>query len=204
MKRCFGQVILVFALFGLLAATPAFADDITDQIKAGMELYEQGKVTEAINELEFALAQMRQKKADALGDVFPDAPDGWKAEKPQSEAASRAMLGGGISATRAYTQKNGKGRAEIQIMTDSPMIQSLSMLFNNPMFLQGSGKGKLIKVQGQKALLKSRSDKRAELQAMIDNKVLLEVKVNRYEGAADFAKQLAESIDLDKIRKLNK
>jgi hypothetical protein len=139
-----------------------------------------------------------------LGDVFPEAPDGWKAEKPESQAAGRAMLGGGISATRAYSQKSGKGRAEIEIMTDSPMLQSLSMLFSNPMFLQGSGKGKLIKVQGQKAILKSRKENSAELQAMIDNKVLLKVTVRRYDGAADFAKEMAEAVDLDKIRELNK
>lgn len=184
----------------LLLTTAAWADEISDQIKRGLKLYQDGKITESIGELEFALAQMRQKKGEALTQVFPKAPDGWTAEEPQVQSAGAAMLGGGINATRTYRQKDGSGTVNVEILSDSPVVQTLGMMLNNPMMLQGARGTKPVRIKGQKGVLQTRSKKRAELQLLVGGKTLLKVSVNRVEGAADLALQFAKLVDMEKLQ----
>ena len=69
-------------------------------------------MSQAIGEIEFALAQLKQKKAEALGQIFPAAPSGWTAEKAQGSSAGGAMFGGGVSATRSYRDgEQGPGQS---------------------------------------------------------------------------------------------
>jgi hypothetical protein len=182
----------------------ALADDITDMIKRGLKLYEEGNLSQSMEELNFALAQMRQKKADSLTEIFPDAPSGWKAEKAVSESAGAGLLGGGISASRSYKKDGGKGKAKVEIMTDSPLIQSMAMMLSNPMFLQGGKNGKLIRLKGQKAILKDNGKGRADIQMLIDNKILVKAEARRTDDAADVVKELAKNLDLDKLKELTK
>lgn len=197
--------ILAICLCAALMALPgtAMADEIGDMIKRGLKLYEEGNLSQSMEELNFALAQMRQKKADSLTSIFPDSPSGWKAEKAVSESAGAGLMGGGISASRSYKQDGGSGRAKVEIMTDSPLIQSMAMLLSNPMFLQGGKNGKLIRLKGQKAILKD-SGKRAELQMLVDNKILVKAEASRTDNAAEVAKALGEKLDMDKLKALTK
>ena len=201
MKR-FGAVIII-TLLSLCLALPAAADDIKDQIKQGLKLYEDGKISQALGELEFAVAQLKQKKAESLAKVFPKAPSGWQAQKSQGKSMGAGFLGGGISASRSYKNQK-RGQVKIEIITDSPFIQSLAMVLNNPMFAQAGGKNKLIRFKGQKAIIKSQGEKRAELQTIIDNKVLLKVSASRVDEAEQVVRQFADKIDLDKIRELTR
>ncbi len=186
----------------LMPAGLARADEVADLIQRGLKLYQDGKLSQAMEELNFALAQMRQKKAEALVATFPEPPAGWVADKPSSESAGAGFLGGGVRASQTYRQKNGQGRATIEMITDSPLIQSMATLLSNPMFLQGGAQGKLVRVNGQKGLLKERSPKQASLQILVDKQILLTIKVRRFEGAAGLAKELAGKIDLAKLREL--
>ncbi|MCB2187156.1 MAG: hypothetical protein KQJ78_12105 [Deltaproteobacteria bacterium] len=188
----------------LAQGRPALADDISDRLKKGTELYEQGDLAGALEELELAITQIRQKKGEALEKVFPAAPAGWQAEKAESQAAGPGMFGGGVTATQAYRQTSGEGTAEIQIISDSPLIQTLGMFLANPMFLQGGEQGKLVVIKGQKALLKKTGDDSAELQTLLDNKVLVRVEVSGVKGPDQVAQTFAEAIEFEKIRALNK
>jgi hypothetical protein len=197
--------ILTLCLCTALMALPAtaLADDIGDMIKRGLKLYEEGKLSKSMEELNFALAQMRQKKAESLTAIFPEAPSGWKAEKAVTESAGAGLMGGGISASRKYREDGGKGKAKLEIMTDSPLIQSMAMMLSNPMFLQGGKNGKLVRINGQKGILKDKG-KRAELQMLIDNTILLRAEANRTDKAADIVQELTKNLDLDKLRELTK
>ena len=198
MKRAIAGIATLLFLLSLAGA--ALADEISDQLKQGMKFYEEGKVSQAIGEVEFALAQMKQKKADSLSQIFPKPPAGWTAEKSEGQAAGGAMFGGGISATRRY-KNSDRGHVKIQVISDSPLIQSLGMMLSNPMFLQGGKQGKLVRFKGNKALLKDRGD-RAEFQALINNKVLLQVEANRVKNAAQMVQEFADNVDLDKLKEL--
>ncbi len=196
---------IVLVIVALVAALPlaAAADELEDQIKLGLKLYQQGKYNKAAEELEFALAQLRQKKANSLTAVFPEAPSGWKAQEPMSKSAASGLLGGGISASRAYRQEGGKGRASIELMSDSPLIQSLGMMLSNPMFMQGNRGARLVKVQGYKAMLSKRG-RGAELQALVEGKVLLKVSASRCPQPEQVVLQLARKIDMNKLKQIIK
>lgn len=201
MKRVLTILVAMTAL--VLAGTlPAAADQIEDQINKALKLYQEGKVSQALTELDFAAAQLRQQKAESLGKIFPEAPDGWKAQKVKTEAMGAAMLGGGISAEREYRQEDGRGRITIKVISDSPMLQGLAMMMSNPMFAQGSDGGKLMLIDGHKVLLKEQADDRAELQTIVNNKVLVEVKVNRVQDAAAVAQDYFKKIDMKKLGEL--
>jgi hypothetical protein len=195
--------LVLIALFIAPLCVPASssADEISEQIQRGLELYEKGNLSEALEELNFAVAQMRQKKADNLGELFPEALSGWKAGQPETKSGGAGMLGGGISASQTYEHTGGKGRATIEIMTDSPLIQSMAAMLSNPIFLQGGKNGRLIRINGEKAVLKDKG-KRGEVMMLLDNKILIKVEVRRMDAAGDAAKQFAEKINLDKVREL--
>ncbi|MCF8031453.1 MAG: hypothetical protein K9K66_17785 [Desulfarculaceae bacterium] len=198
MKRI---ALLALSLLMVLSLTlPAMADEISGQLEKGLKLYNDGKLSQAIGEIEFALAQLKQKKAEALSKIFPEAPSGWTAEKAKGSSAGGAMLGGGISASQRY-RDGGKGRVKVEVVTDSPLIQSLAMMLSNPMFLQSGNAGKLVRFQGHKAVLKDQGE-RAELQSLIDNKVLVRVSARRVKDAAAVVQQFAGKMDLNKLKDL--
>ena len=188
-------LVLLFSLTG-----PALADEIGDQLNQGMKFYKEGKISQAIGEIEFALAQLKQKKAESLSQVFPAAPSGWTAEKSQAQAAGGAMFGGGISASRGYANPS-RGHVKIEVITNSPLLQSVAMMLSNPMFLQGGKQGKLVRFQGNKALLKDDGE-RAELQALIDNKVLVQISARRVKDAAQVVQEFGGKVNLAKLKEL--
>jgi hypothetical protein len=200
MKRALTIALAVTALV-FAGSLPAAADQIEDQINKALKLYQDGKVSQALAELDFAAAQLRQQKAESLSQIFPEAPEGWKADKVKTGAMGSGMLGGGISAERNYRQAGGKGRITVKVISDSPMLQGLAMMMSNPMFAQGDG-GKLMLVDGQKVLLKEKADDRAELASIVNNKVLVEVKASRADDAAQLVQDFFKMIDMKKLGEL--
>ncbi|MEW5914119.1 MAG: hypothetical protein AB1814_16300 [Thermodesulfobacteriota bacterium] len=199
MKKLACLVSAAMLVLGL--ALNAAADEISDQIQQGLKLYQQGKISQALGELEFAVAQLKQKKAEALATLLPAAPSGWQADKSQGKSMGGGFMGGGITASRSYQNSKG-GRVQIEIVTDSPLIQSLAMLLGNPMFAQGGGQNKLLRLKGHKAFLKLEGTQGAELQALVDNKVLVKVSARRVPEAEQAVRQFADLIDLDKISQM--
>ncbi|HLV18168.1 MAG TPA: hypothetical protein VKY70_11970, partial [Pseudomonas sp.] len=92
MKRGIG-VCTVGALFLSMGALSAQADDVTEQIELGLELYQEQEYGAAITELEFAINDIRKLMSGRIADTFPEPPEGWSA----GEAASSG--GGGGAAT---------------------------------------------------------------------------------------------------------
>ncbi len=200
-KWLVAAVVVGIVLGWALGPALASDDEIAQQISRGLELYRQGKLTQAISELEFALAQMKQKKAGLLGGIFPPAPTGWKVEKPEGGAMG-TILGGGVRASCRYIQQGGDGEASIDVLTDSPFIVTLGAMLSNPLMLQGAGAGKLVRVKGFKGLLKAEAPKHAELQLLAYGKVLINITVDGVAKAKEMALGLAEGINYAKLKKL--
>lgn len=165
-------------LSALLAAfvAQAHADDFTTSLDSARKAYEQGDIDTAREELNYATQLLGQMRAGKLEEVLPDALPGW--ERKQSESANNpglAMLGGGTTANAEY-RKDGKS-VKIAIVTDSPMIASMGMLFNNPALAGADGRMK--RIAGQKAMVKKDGD----ITAMIDNRIM--VTVNGSAASAD-------------------
>jgi hypothetical protein len=121
--------IRVLSLSLLVAAgslSPAFADDVTDQINQALSAYSRKDLPTAILGLQSALDLMRQSRADTYGALLPNPPPGWTGEKVETVSLGVAMAGGGTGATRKYTR--GNETVTVSILADSPMLQAMSAL----------------------------------------------------------------------------
>jgi hypothetical protein len=80
---------LALAAVLVLAPLAARADSFTDQLDQARKDYEQGDLSTAISDLEFATQELRGKLNTAYLATFPPAPAGWTAqdEKPEESAA---------------------------------------------------------------------------------------------------------------------
>ena len=118
-------------LFGIATISAAHADDVTDQINEALKAYQNHDTQTAIAALDAASNLMRQSRADGLKKLLPPPPPGWTADAAESTAVSVAMLGGGVTASRVY--HNGVQRVEVQLVADSPMLQTVAALIASPL-----------------------------------------------------------------------
>ena len=191
----FPRILAALAL-ALVVAVPVAADEIIDQINQAIKLYQAGDFAGAAGELEFAAAQIRQLRAGEISGALPEALPGWTAEEAETAAMGAAMFGGGTSASRSYTRDGAS--VDVNIVADSPMLQSLAMMLNNPMLLSGSGQ-ELIRVQGNKAAKEWKGDG-GTINVVIMNSVL--VTVNGSDCSEEELMKYAEGVDYGLIKQI--
>ena len=168
---CF-TVLLISTLFIVPGAV--FADEITDSIEEAMAYYKENNYVEASNSLDYASQLIRQKRSGKLEAFLPEPLAGWSAEDVKSQAAGPGYLGGMISAKRKYNKD--KSSVTMEIITDSPTLQSMVMLFSNPAYASADG-GTLTKIKRQKAIVKyNQSRKNGEINIVVAKQYLVSVK----------------------------
>jgi hypothetical protein len=182
-------------LFMSVVLSPVLADDVTDSINEALKQYNNGEFTDSVQSLDYASQLIRQKKGGQLEVFLPIPIPGWKAEEAKSQAAGSAMFGGGVTAERSYVK--GDSRVNVKIITDSPMMQGMMMMFSNPMMATSDG-GKLEKINGEKAIVKySNDNKDGNINMLIAGRFLVTVEGN------DLARQdliaFAQGIDFKKL-----
>ena len=179
----------------ILVGHGAFADEVEDSISEALDAYKSGEFKDAVESLNYASQLIQQMKGESLQSVLPEPLGGWKAEDAQSSAAGASMLGGGVSAERVY--RKGSSRVSITIITDSPMIQGMMMMFSNPMFASSDG-GKLTRIKRQKAMVKYKpAEKDGEIQVMVDNRIM--VTIDGDNVSEDELMGYAKAIDVKKL-----
>jgi hypothetical protein len=190
------QKLTIFISVALMSflATPLFADDVTESISEALEYYNNGDYSDAVSNLNYAAQLIQQKKGVSLESLLPQPLKGWMAAEASSQAAAAGVFGG-VTAEREYTR--GDATVSVTIISDSPMIQGMAMLFSNPVFAVSDG-GKLEKIAGQKAIVKYDSaGKSGEIQIMVGNRFLVMIEGDGVEKAD--LKQYAEGIDYKKL-----
>jgi hypothetical protein len=183
------KIVAVSAL--LLASWSVQADDIKNAIDEGMKLYRAGDMSGAAAQLDYASTLIRQAKGQAMASAFPAPLAGWQAEDASSQGSGGMMFGGGASASRSYYKDESS--LTISITSDSPMLQSVMILFSNPSIMAMSG-GRLVQIQGEKAILQREGN--LQLTMVLDGKVLItlegggitEADIMAYANAISFAK----------------
>lgn len=170
-RMCFIALLISSSFF---ISGAVFADEITDSIEEAMEYYKESNYVEAANSLDYASQLIRQKRSGKLEALLPEPLAGWSAEDVKSQAAGPGYLGGMISAKRKY--KKDKSSVTIEIITDSPALQSMVMLFSNPAYASADG-GKLTKIKRQKAIIKYHPSKNnGEINIVVAKQYLVSVK----------------------------
>jgi hypothetical protein len=191
--RLFGTGFLF--LYFLTVAGLAFADDVTDAIDEALQNYKDGKYSEAMGSLNYASQLIGQKKGGDLQSFLPRPLDGWTADDSTSQASGAAMFGGGVTAERRYSKESGS--VSVRIVTDSPMLQSIIMMFGNPAIAASDG-GKMEKISGQKAIVKySNSQKNGTITIVVANRFL--VTIEGHDASMDDIKAYAKNIDYKKL-----
>lgn len=191
--KCFA-IILTF--IAAMLTTPVFADDVTDQINEALKAYKKKDYSVATSALNAASSLIGQKRAEALAKFLPEPLKGWNAEDAESSYTSAAMMGGSVIARRVYTKNNMS--IKITITADSPMIQTMGMMFSNPMF--SSSQNKLVIIDGRKVV----SDKKKRsLQTIVGGKILVNVDGKR-KADPEAVKKYFKAIKFSEIEKLAK
>lgn len=199
MGKKFSDVVKIFCL-ALVLVVPfgtASADETVDSIKEALEAYKAGDLAEAMSSLNYATQLIRQKKGELLVKFLPKPLPGWEAREGTSQSAGAAMFGGGTTAERKYN----KGSSEITVtfMIDSPMIQSMLMMFSNPMFVGQDGK--LARINRQKVIVKYEpQQKQGEITAVVDKRILVTVRGREVEKTD--LEEYTKSIDFKGISSL--
>ena len=190
---------ILFATMMAAAACLVRADEITDNLETAKTAYQAGKYSESIQALDYASQLVRQKKGEAVAKMLPNAPSGWTAEEGESESQSAAIMGGIVSAKRTY-HHGDNSQVKIEIQSDSPLLQSLGMMFSNPMLLSSSG-AKLETIKGQKcAITFKNGGTSGDIKAIVDNRYL--VSIEGSEISRDDLLAFAKAIDFTKLADL--
>ncbi|HEO98340.1 MAG: hypothetical protein JW682_03665 [Campylobacterales bacterium] len=122
----------------MLLTMPLAADNVTDPIQTALKAYEDKEYKLAIEELKYATAALQKLDAEENRKLLPDPLDGWeKKVGDESGQAAMNMFGGGSMTTAEYTR--GDEHIEVQIIANSPMIATVAMMINNPMFSGAEG-----------------------------------------------------------------
>lgn len=133
------------------ALSPCFADEVENQIGLGLQAYQNKDYQTSIDELQYAIASIREALNAQNALLMPEAPEGWTASEVTDSSASMAMLGGGTHMSRTYSQ--GDKSIELNVMSGA-MASSLTML-TNPMFISGNPNMKPYRYKQYKGVLET-------------------------------------------------
>ncbi|NLX17975.1 MAG: hypothetical protein GXY53_01635 [Desulfobulbus sp.] len=165
----------VLLLTVCLGALPVRAEDnVLGTIKEATRQYERGDYTAAASNLDYAAQLVRQQKSERMKAMLPEPLPGWKGKEASAQALGAAILGGGVTVSRVYERESST--VAIEVVSDSPVLQSVLMMLNNPMFA-GAGGGRLETIKGQRAVLKYDNEKKSgELFVVVASRFVVTVK----------------------------
>lgn len=181
MKKLTGVVVVVMLTLVLLVS--AFADEVLEGIDYAREAYEERNYSEAIEELNFAIAQIQSLQVDELREALPGPLSGWTMEEQETEAIGFAFfgLGSGLSVARRYYKEDSGETIEISIGAQSMVLQQLTMFLKNPALAAAQPNTKLEKrrIAGKRITIIeefSSEDKDGKLSLTPDDKTFIIVE----------------------------
>jgi len=143
-------------IFTLLAITMLLAINIsaqdTDALldKAGSE-YKSGNLENARFELQQVLQEINQAIGRDILALLPDDMEGMTKVEDEDNVTGINTGFAGLFVNRNYQGENRD--ASIEIVSDSPLLGTINLMLNMPVFIGGDPNQKRIKIDGQKALL---------------------------------------------------
>jgi hypothetical protein len=193
--------ILNILLFGTMTAQTEIEKSITEA---------QGYLkTKNYKDAQIALQQAISQIYEMLGkDLLASLPvdlNDMKAtiDEDVNNTAGMGMMGGGFTVSRNYYQTaNTETSLKVNVVANSPMISSISMMINNPMLLGSNpDAGKSIKVGTRRSLFKPNAkEKSYELTVPLVNSLVTFNGSNIKDEATFLA--LVNKLDVEKIAKV--
>jgi hypothetical protein len=169
---------ILLCMPGLLQADDK-QDDVLTTIEEAVKQYKAGDFAGAASNLDYASQLVRQKKSEHMKDLLPEPLAGWQAQPASAQTLGTAVFGGGVTVSRDYSR--GESRVSIEIVSDSPVLQSVLMMINNPMFAGASG-GTLKMIKGQRGIVKyDAKGLNGEINIVVANRFMVTVKGEKVE-----------------------
>jgi len=182
-----------------------YINEALNYVKAKNYKQAQMSLQDAINEL-------NNFTAKEVLNVLPLEVNGLKADQSEDafNSAAMGMIGGGTTISRKYKGEKSYNTAEVSIITNSPMIASLSMFINNPALANGNNQ-KSIRIGTRRAMIKTETDEvydddgnskkmqSFEIQLPV-NQTLISLKGNGFENEAAFM-AFVNKLELEKLIK---
>jgi len=168
-------------------------DDIINTIEEAVRQYRANDFAGAISNLDYATQLIRQKKSERMKALLPEPLPGWQAKPALAKFLGAAVFGGGSTVSRDYFTGSG-AVISVEIVSDSPVLQSIIMMLNNPLFAGASG-GNIQTVKQQRAMFKyNEQDHNGEINIVVAGRFIVTVKgrgidqssLLRYAEAVDF------------------
>jgi hypothetical protein len=131
-----------------------------------------------MRDLKTCVSLASQRWIQAIRESLPAAPEGWtRVEPPKEDPQANAMVaaltvGVGTVVEQRYTRE--RQRIDVTVNADSPVIGMMSMMFQNPALL-GPNK-ELVEYGTHKAILDTTNKQQLDLQILISNKHLVQVR----------------------------
>jgi len=171
--------------------TPADQANAGPRIDRAKQLYQQGKLLQAADELDAALDAINSQLGQRYGQTLPPAPAGWAVDQPDPQRL--ALMGGGSAAIREYkplvppagaTPSPQPSRMNARIVIDGGTVQAMAPLFG-PALPQGTPQTvRKMKIGNEDALVAYDPQIRAgEVSVLVGGRILVQVEGQNVQNA---------------------
>lgn len=186
----------VFLSALLILPAAAVADEVEEQIQLGLESYRNRDYKAAVDDLNYAVAQIREKLNAEHATLLPEPLDGWTASEVENASAGLAMMGGGSHMSRTY--RRGGESLEITLTAGSPMVAGALTMINNPMLLSSSPDLKPYRYKRVNGM-KQTSGERIEVTLGLAGQIMLQLTGQNLSDEAVITAYL-DAMDLERIQ----
>lgn len=121
--------LLLTSAFVAIFTTPLMADEFTDKIAQILDVYAQGDIARVLTELDSAGTILKSLQSDGLGDLLPEALEGWTKVIDSDAGPNMTVLGGGEMAKADY--EKGDEYVMVTFMFGGPVVASKAALLKD-------------------------------------------------------------------------
>ncbi|MCU0864942.1 MAG: hypothetical protein MUC36_14220 [Planctomycetes bacterium] len=174
---------------------PATFPEAVEQAKKAVE---EDKLGAAVAALQAAIRDLQKKQRAQILTALPK-PEGFEFRDEEvddkgQDAFNLAAMG--LTISRRY--ENGDKSLSVEVTANSPLIQMLGMMFNNPALVEAQG-GEMVKYGVHKAILTKSGDDGQELQILMHDAHL--IKINSQGVGADDLLKIFDQAFVDRLEK---
>ena len=189
------------AIFISLGASNLYADEIKDQINAGLKAYEDKDYKLALDELKYAEAQLQELVNKENSALLPEPLEGWDAQDVKTQ--SMGLMGGGSNMSREYSR--GKQNLKIEVTANSPLLNMVSMMMKNPMMMSSNPDMKPYRYKREKGMMELKRGT-LSVKLLLAGQILINLELNDRdkdrlkEKGKDVIKEYLDTMDFGKIK----
>jgi hypothetical protein len=144
-------ILSVIALFLVLAFTVSAQEEVNEKLENASSYYDSGDLENARFELQEALSGVNKAIGEAILEIMPESFGGMEAVPEADNVMGTNNAFAGLTVNREY--KGESRSASFGILSDSPMLATVSSLLNMSVLFAGDPNQKRIKIDGYKALM---------------------------------------------------